>query len=85
MIGCNCEKSVNYEKYRLTVRKWCAILTITKMIIITDLENVDQSVRVSIILYNCRYYSKVYHVYKHVEERKEIYYEICMYSLWICL
>ena len=38
------------------------------MIIITDLENVDQSVLASIILYNCRYYSKVYHVYKHVEE-----------------
>ena len=34
------------------------------MIIITDLEDVDQSVLVSIILYNFRYYSKVYHVYK---------------------
>jgi len=38
MIGSNREKFVNYEKYRLTVRKRCAILTITKMIIITDLE-----------------------------------------------
>ena len=68
MIGSNREKFVNYEKYRLTVRKRCAILTITKMIIITDLESVDQSVLVCIILYNCRYYRKVYHVYKHVEE-----------------
>ena len=40
MIGSNREKFVNYEKYRLTVRKRCAILTITKMIIITDLEKV---------------------------------------------